>query len=230
MNTLVKLGIISVIVGAAYVAGCGDERQTSNRTPSNTIQSAAEDKLRNAHEVLVDEVVFCWGKEYEIKVNGETVAKVEGKNVNWWEDRFILKTTDGKILCSETENKRVFEWNRAAEFYDGDNTFTGYISEQVWEDMFKWSHVFHIYDPQQQELGRTEKKYFSWLDRIELFDMQGNMDYLVKGKFTINDQYTISIRDKNSVIPLEKVIMLTCIEDAIKDAEASESSDDDDDD
>jgi uncharacterized protein YxjI len=220
MNALQKTIAIASVLATMY--GC---RQTTNSLPSDTIHSKYEQKLEHAKEILISEKLFCLGKQYRIYVDNEKVATVKGRNWNWWTDKFVLKTTDGKILESESENKKILTFNRSASFYDGDGNINGYIAEHTGRDLLNWNHLFHIYDAEQREVGVTEKKRLTILDKIVLYDMQGNTDYIAHKKIKLlRDKYVITVADTASVIPVEKIIMLTCIEDAIKDSKESKSS------
>ena len=186
-----------------------------------------EQKLHSASEVVIKEQVISWGKAYNVYVDDERVATVNGKNVVWWADNFTLKTIDNKVLASEHEHKRILSYNRAASVYNKNSQPDGFICEQYWEDFFNWNHLFHIFDASQKEIGKTETTTFSVLDKIDVYDAQGNTDYQINENINlVTDEYSIRVFDRNSPISIEKVILLACIEDAIKDAAKEKSSDD----
>ena len=226
MNTLQKTAAIIGLGALTTIYGC---RQTTNTLPSNTIESQYEKKLDKASEILVREKKLCLGKQYNIYVGKEKVATVKGKNWNWWTDKFVLKTVDGKILESESENKKILTYNRSAAFYDGNGNIDGYIAEHTFKDILNLNHLFHVYDAKQTEIGRTEKKFWNVLDKIILYDNKGDTSYIANKKFNwlgklSRDRYVIKVIPAGNDISKEKMIMLTCIEDAIKDAKKSNHS------
>jgi uncharacterized protein YxjI len=102
--------------------------------------ASPESDLRSAREIRIEEKVFNRGKDYDVKVDGQIVAKVAGKNFRmpWQGDVFTLQTVDGVVLASEKEHKRrMFESNRSAAISDGAGGIWGYIGEQKLKDLFK---------------------------------------------------------------------------------------------
>ena len=72
-------------------------------------------------------------------------------------DKFVLKTIDGKILATEQEHKKILSYDRSASIYDGLGKTSGVIAEDYWGDFWDWNHIFHIYNANQVEVGKTEK-------------------------------------------------------------------------
>jgi hypothetical protein len=137
-----------------------------------------------------------------------------------WGDEFVLKTLDGTVLASEKESKRVFAWNRSAEFRDPQGRVTGYLAEDKIGDLFSPGYVFHFLDANGNEVGKSQKIGRSAIDWHQIRDAQGNVDYEVDNILEWpweGDHYDLEVRD-TSDIPLEQAILLVCVEDAIKDA------------
>ncbi len=198
-----------------------EEAPASNPPSYNTsFQDKSEERLRNATKITIDEEVINLGKDYDILVDGDKLATVSGENLKLWNDEFVLKTIDGKILASEREDKRIVRWNRAAAIYNGNGTLSGYLTEETIEDMFSFGYIFHFLNTQQQEVGKSQKVGRGAIDHHKLEDVSGNADYDVDHKFTfIGDKYVLTVLNKGSKIPLEQAILLVCIEDTIKDAQ-----------
>lgn len=223
IELLVVLAIVAVLLGfvGTCVLGIFSSDSPVTRT---TGQSPYEDKLRSASKIEVKEKVISIGKHYDLYVDGEKVAEVTGKAIEILGDVFTLKTVDGKVLASEKESKRFLRLSRAAICYDGDGSVTGYIGEEKLKDLFSWSYVFHFYDANKKEIGKSKKLGKSSLGRHKLYDNQGNADYDIDKRFravglvTSADKYILTRIDFESSIPLEYAIFITCIEDAIADA------------
>jgi len=179
-----------------------------------------EQTLRGAKKITISELTFSMGKDYNILVDDKKVATVTGKDVRiMGGDVFTLKTIDDKVLAYEKEHKRFFKLNRAASIYDGNNKLVGYFGEEKLKNLFSVSYVFHIYDENQKEIGKSKKLGKSALGKHELFDNKGNIDYKIDKHFTLGgDKYTVEILDPKSDISVWAAILLVCIEDAIGDA------------
>lgn len=230
-----SIGIKGIIVaGAACIAiACGIYSCTKDsRYKKAEIAAVAagqkpgfEERLNKASEIFIEEANFSWGKHYDIYVNEDEVAEVTGKNIKLWSDEFTLKTLDGKVLATEKENKRIFRWNREAVFYDSKGKINGYIGEERWNDLFKWGYIFHFFDENKNEIGLSQKIGRTAISFHQLYDNKGKVLYDIDKRFNlIRDAYTLSVKDKDSIIPLDHAILLVCIEDAIKDSEVDKES------
>ncbi len=198
-------------------------------------KTGAYDKLFSARQITVEEAVLNIGKDYNIIVDNERVATVSGKDFKvFGGDRFDLETVDGTLVAFEEEDKRyLFKLNRSATVYDGDGHVLGYLAEERWNDLFKWGYIFHFYDEYKNEIGRSQKiTNSSVFGNHTIKDNLGNIDYQIdkqinwKRGLLGSDKYVIRVNDSKDV-PLESAILLTCIEDAIKDSEESKTSDSD---
>jgi len=232
-----KFRNLAALVGASLLlATIPTGMYMSHRAESNRIKQEVaaiergekkpfEQRLREADEIIIQEHVANIGKDYDIYVKGERVATVSGKNAKLWGDVFTLKTVDGKVLGSEKEHKRILGWNRTAAFYDPNGKLNGFLGEEKVSDMFTLGYIFHFRDENKNKLGKSQKIGKSAINLHYLYDNQGNTDYSIDKKFTVagslsakGDKYVLMVKDRESSIPLEHAIFLTCIEDAIADS------------
>ena len=223
--TLIELLIILVIIGilVGFIGTCAKIFGSGSNKGRTTGPSPYEDKLMGAKEIEIREKTLHLGKYYEVYVNGVKVATVTGKKIKGFTgDVFTLTTTDNKILGSEKECKRFLKLNRAAICYDGNKKITGYIGEERLRDLLSWSYVFHFYDSNKHEIGKSKKLGKSIWNRHKLYDNQDNEDYDIDKKIgslvSGADKYILTRLDFESSIPLEYAIFIVCIEDAIADA------------
>ncbi|VVB78191.1 Uncharacterised protein [uncultured archaeon] len=183
-------------------------------------------RIKEASQIEIQEAIMTIGKEYDIYVNNERVGEVDGKSFKIWGDEFQLKTLDEKLLASEKESKRIFAWNRQATFYGPNGNVTGHLGEERWNDMFTWGYVFHFHNAAGTEVGKSQKIGRTAVFNInDIYDSKGNIEYKIEKKFNIlRDTYLITVKQGDKVIPIEQAILLTCIEDAIKDSQTSKES------
>lgn len=178
-----------------------------------------ENALRNANEIIISEKIINLGKDYELYVDGIKVGKIYGKDVKLWADEFKLETEDGKLLASEKEHKRILRFTRTASVHDKKGTLMGFIGEETLTKIFSIGYTFHFYDANKTKIGISDQVNISLLKKNKFYDNSGNMDYLVEKQWNfIRDVYKLSVKDRNSEIPLEMALLMVCIEDAIHDA------------
>ena len=222
------------LIGALLLAiGCGERNHTFQPPAKKGSEQHAAAKettakgtldyeklLRSATEITVSEYAVAIGKDYDILADGVKVATVSGKNIKIISDEFTLKTLDGKVLASEKEHKRWLRLNRAASMYDGQGNLVGYFGEEVLKDLFSIHYVFHLYDKDKNEIGKSKKLTKSCLGTHTILDSSGNVDYDIDKKFVLigGDKYVITVKDPNSEISRFAAIFMTCIEDAIADS------------
>ncbi len=233
-----QLTVYTIAFAAAALGGCQDPRSASpqgkqahkvQEQPRTAKQKSAaidyEKALRSASEITVDERSMSVGKHYNILADGKKVATVTGKSTHaltgsFVGDVFTLKSLDGRVLASEKEEKRYLRYDRAATVYDGQGKVTGYIAEEQFEDLFSFGYIFHFYDANDREVGKSQKIGKSSLNHHSIMDRKGKTDYSVDKKFVVTpgDTYELQVKDRESEVPLEHAILLVCIEDAIGDA------------
>lgn len=207
------------ILGALLLAmGCGGGTPNLSNQPEKSNYAST---LEAATEITISEHSISMGRDYSILVGDEKVATVSGKDVRVvGGDVFTLKTLDGKVLAYEKEHKRWLSLSRAASIYDGQGNLVGYFGEEKIKDLFSVHYVFHIYDSNKREVGKSKKLTNSCLGKHDLLDAQGNVDYKIDKRFVMvgGDKYVITIVDPKSEISRWAAILLTCIEDAIGDS------------
>ena len=95
----------------------------------------------------------------------------------------------------------------------------GYFGEDKISDFFSMDRYrFHLYDKDKKEYAHTDEKILSWLYENEIKDEKGEVCFKIGKNLTfISDEYTIT-KKKDSSVTMDKAIFLTCIIDAIMDA------------
>lgn len=193
------------------------DHQTANAAPKE--KTDYEQLLINAETIVIEEEVFSLSKKYNILVNEEKVAEVEGDFVKITGDTFTLKDMNGKTLASEKQIKRWgTKLTRVAEIYDEDNNVTGYIGEEASSKLFSIGYFFHFYDENKKEIGISDQVNFTSFKKNNFKDTNDNILYKVNAKFNYTDTYELEVLD-SSIIPLYHAIFMVCIEDSIKDSE-----------
>lgn len=233
-EALIKLAIkwasVLLIACAGYLSSrCDNTKIPRNPVPEGVAERVEtksinkyEGKLRDAKTIIIKERTFNLGKDYKIIIGDEEVATVSGKDFRLiGGDLFALKTLDGKILASEREQNGFLQMDRAASVYDGDGELTGYIGEKGWSDFFSRGHIFHFYDKNKNEIGNSKRIGRTAMGKHKIYGLNGEIAYDIDKQFVLvgGDKYIITKVDDNA-IPVEHAILITCIEDAIMDAEA----------
>ncbi|HAX74107.1 MAG TPA: hypothetical protein DCY20_11340 [Firmicutes bacterium] len=179
--------------------------------------------LENTDEMIIKRKWFTLNNSYAIYVDKDKVGTVDGKYINITGDVFKLKDTEGQVYGSEKQIKRWnIKLNRLAQVYDENSKTVGYIGEQMINDFFRLGKTFHFYDSNKDEVGVAKQKVFRLFSEFVIEDNNGTKLYKIKQQFSLfSSTYKITVYD-NSVVPVEQSIYLTCILDAIKQAEESE--------
>lgn len=226
MNKKIISIICIMLFSIIILNGCNKSNvvQTTNTEVEQLVDPVKPVKdyisiLNNAKTIRIQEGVFSIGKHYDIEVDGEVVATVEGKFLNGFGDTFTLKDKDGKFLVKESQIKRWgFKSTRGAVIKDAKDNTLGYIGEEIFDKLFSIGYVFHFYDKNEKEIGKSDQLNFKLFKEYKYYDMDENTDYLVKENLDlIKNSFTITIKDKKE-IPLYNAILMVCIQDAIYDS------------
>lgn len=191
-----------------------------NYNNQTVASSEVLDKINNASNVTVKEAIISFNKQYKIYVDGEHIATISGKYINVTGDVFTLKDLNGNTLAQEKQIKRWgIKLNRLAKFMDKDENLDGYIGENVIKDLFSVSkYKFHFYDNNKNEYAHTKEKIITLLYEFNVYNNSNEKIYNVEKNFNlVTDSYDIT-KVKDSDVKMEKVVFLTCIVDAIIDA------------
>lgn len=232
INFVAKGVSVLLLAGAGYIfTKCDNTEIPKNPVPKGIVERVEtessnnfEDELRRAKKIIIKEKTWSFGKDYSIIVDDNEVATVSGRDFRFLGgDILTLKTLDGKILASEKEHKNFLQMDRVASVYDGNGELTGYIGEKGWRDLFSIGHIFHFYDGNERELGSSKRVGSTAIGKHKIYDNKGNVVYDIDKQFVFvgGDRYVIT-KGENSIIPIEHTILVTCIEDAIMDAEADD--------
>lgn len=239
MNRLInkKRIIIGMVLSSMMFVGCGN-KEISNNT--NTTQSTKVEQnknttsnsekidlisvLNNAKKIEVKEKLVSIGAGYDVYADDVHVGEIKGKYINLTGDVFELRDLNGNIVKSEKQIKRWnLKLNRMAEVYDKDKNISGYIGEEKIKDMFSWGYKFHFYDKDKNEIGYTDQKVLSFTDTFKVYDMNKNLDYVIKGELiSLTSSYDIEVNDTSDV-KAEDVVFYTAIQNEITRADKKKS-------
>lgn len=105
------------------------------------------DKINSATSIMVEEQIVNIGKDYTIKIDGDVVGEVNGKNFKdvttfWGEDVFTLKTKDGLTIASEEENKRVTDLIVELTFLISNTTRLEVLKKKLLKTFFRYIMFF----------------------------------------------------------------------------------------
>lgn len=232
MNKFNKFAIVALNIILVFVlfllTGCTNVDYTSTPSKNNTQyeEKKKDDKkdieqiLKEAKSIKIEEHVITVNKEYDVIVAGDVIATVTGQFINITGDVFEFKDMNGNLLASEKQIKRWgIKLNRLAEVYDANGNTTGYIGEDVISDLFSISkYKFHLYDKDKKEYASTKEQILSLFYKFKIYNDNDEEVYTVEKDFSIwGDEYTIT-KVKDSDVSEKDVIFLTCIIDAIRDA------------
>lgn len=222
--SLFKKSLIIILTTLTLVA-CNQTVQSSNTTNTTNILSSDEylELLQNAKQLEIKEEILSMGKEYNVFVDDTLVANVKGKAINVTGDLLTMTDPNGKFLIKEKQIKRWgIKFTRNGVFLNEKDEEIAYIGEKINTKLTNIGHYFHFYNEDKKEVGSSDEIVFSILKKYDFKDNKGNIDYSIKQEFGFVDTYTVTIND-NSNIPILQAIIMICIQDAIKDAEESES-------
>lgn len=173
--------------------------------------------IDNTKEIVIEESLISIGKKYTVKVDGVKVGTIRGKAFQVFGDQFVLTDNQGKIIATETQKKRLLNFNLNREAVVNHDGKISYIRENKQRDFFKVFVISHFYNSKKQQIG-TYKRRFSFMRSGKFLDKQGHCEYEFKQKLlSLNDIYTLTIHN-NDDIPLIDAIFMVCIQDAINDS------------
>ncbi|MBO5477981.1 MAG: hypothetical protein J6A15_09575 [Clostridia bacterium] len=229
MKRINGIGVLLVIVLIILLIGFSVfstmPKDTNDTTVANSsnyeTQNDVIEQLNNVEKVEIREKIITMNKEYLIYVDNEEIATVSGKYVNVTGDVFTLKDKYGNTLASEKQIKRWgIRLNRLAEVRNEKGEAVSYIGEDVIKDLFSISkYKFHFYDKKKNEYAYTKEKVLSLLYEFEVYNIKDIQIYKVEKNFNIlTDSYVIT-KKEDSDVAMYEVVFLTCIVDAIMDAE-----------
>jgi hypothetical protein len=206
---------ICLVLFAFVLSGCS-AHSSSQKTQSKDYKKI----LNNAKTIRIEEDPISVWKHYDILVDDTKVAEVTGKFITAFGDEFEMKDMNGNVLTKEKQMKRYgLKFNRMAVFYDEKGNITGYIGEQTMTKLFSIGYYFHFLNKDKKQIGISDQVNFSAFKQNNFIDNDNHVDYFVKENFSLfHDTYDVTIHDKEN-IPLYQAILMTCIEDAIKDAQ-----------
>lgn len=186
-----------------------------------------EARLHQKSTVVVEEEAGGLGKHYLLTVAGVRVCRVDGAGRGYPGERdvfsrtsFTLTTLDDVVLASEKGCLPFFPVEKAVALTDRDGELRGYLGKERWQDVYSDGMIFHLYDQQRKEVGVSPKLHWLSLGSHAITDEKGKAEYEIREQVRLfgAHTYTITVLNRDSEIPVEWVILLVCIEDAIADA------------
>lgn len=196
--------------------------ETKALTEDNHEKTAIE-KLEEASIITIKERLFSINESYNIYVDNEKIAQINGKYISFTGDVFKMTDMNGTEIASEKQIKRWnIKLNRLAEVFDSEGNTTGYIGEKVIKDLLKFGTTFHFFDNQKNEIAEFREDVFNLLAKFNVKDNQGKKLYTVKQKLSFTSKYEISVLDSNPNVSITDVIFATCIMNEIRQAKKEE--------
>ncbi len=218
------------ILALGVLSGCGNLKMDTDEWEANAaIESSNEQTLLSAKEIQVNKKLNLFRDVYEVEVDGNVIATITGKVVKDFGNEFVLKTEDGKILATEYQMKRTFNFSidRQGEFKGADGQVTGYMGEKILSDFPNWGLKFHFFDLDEEETGYTEQTTRLKLNKgTSIIGTDGEEEYLVKqdNRIVLPSNYTISVMQDDEDLSVSRIeaIVITAIEDAIVTAKSND--------
>lgn len=224
-----KKFIVIFIILSLLLTGCQDIQPVNNKdtTKQNNEYTAKQNNediqnvINSSDKIIIKKQLVTMNAGYDVLIDNKKVATVDGKYVTLFGDVFSLNDKYGNKLSSEKQIKRWnIKINRLAEVFDLNDETIGFIGEEKFKDFLKYGYKFHFYDKEKNEIAYTKDIFFSILKKLEIYNMQNEMDYIISENFNIaKNQYTIEIKNKESIIPVNSIILFTCIIDTIMTSE-----------
>lgn len=221
--------IIVGIISTGLLTGCGQTNiiETKNNDKAIVFNQREEEKdlldiLKSSKNIVLEEKFVKAKKDYRIIADGEEVGRISGKYINLTGEVLELSDMEGNVKKIEKQSKRWgVKINRMGSIQNVDGSITGYIGEEKIKDMFKIGHRYHIYNSDREEVGTSKEEIFSVTKKMDIYDMDGNIDYEIDEKvLSLTNSFDIKIKD-NSNINVEDILFYTVIQNEISNSEES---------
>lgn len=207
------IGIIICISLIFTMTACAEKKVTSKNVMSESMK-----KLNEAEKILIKEKLISAGKQYDIYVDDEKVAKVMGKMVKLNGDVFTMEDVEKNFIIKEEQTKRWgVKYNRNAVIKDEEDNVLGYIGEKTFSKIFSSGYTFHFFNKDKEVIGTSDEVTFSLFKKNKYYNTKKEIAYEVNKKIGVTDKYELIVKDKKD-IPLYNAILMVCIEDSIVDA------------
>ncbi|MEF9991755.1 MAG: hypothetical protein RRZ84_06990 [Romboutsia sp.] len=207
-------------------------KKTSSELFDTNTQSL-EEILNKTSTIKIQKKFFSLKKHYYISVDNVVIGEVTGKVFPIFGDKLILKDSNGNIVKSESQIKRIgptsgklfnLSFDRLAQIKDSKGSITGYIGEEKLKDFWKLSHRQYFYNENTEKLGSAKPDFFILSKDYTILDNNKDIDYIIDGNiFSLTSKATITKND-NSQIAEEDVIFYTIIENSIIDSKTTKST------
>lgn len=169
----------------------------------------AIEKLNNASAIEVSER-FSIGQYYEILVDEEIVATVQGKKFHIFGDTFTMYSSDGSLIGSESEE--ILHLNHQAVFRDYNGNEVFHMSDKL----ISIGHKLNLYDTNDNLIGKSEQEILHFLRKDNYFNSSDELIWKSSKNFSLMGSYTIErVSDSEDTLGAVNVVFLNCIEDAL---------------
>mgnify|MGYP007069837461 CR=1 FL=1 len=178
----------------------------------------AEEILNNASTIEVRQK-FSIGKYYEIYVNDEMIATVQGKAVHLLGDTFTMYSSDGSVMGSEQEE--ILHLNNQAVFRDKDGKEVFHMSSKLISIGIK----LDLFDTNGELIGKSEQEVLHLLRKDNYYNSMGELIYQSNKNLSIMGSYNIDrVSDNEDTLGAKNVVFLNCIEDALDSSNSSNNN------
>lgn len=221
--------ILVGIISTGLLTGCGQTNivETKNNDKIIVYNQSEEEKdlldiLKSSKNIVLEEKFIKAKKDYKIIADGKEVGRISGKYINLMGEVLELSDMEGNVKKIEKQSKRWgVKINRMGSIQNVDGSITGYIGEEKIEDMFKIGHRYHIYNSDREEIGTSKEEIFTVTKKMDIYDMDGNIDYEIDEKvLSLTNSFDIKIKD-NSNINVEDILFYTVIQNEISNSKES---------
>ncbi len=167
------------------------------------------EKLNDAQIIQIRQK-FSIGKYYEILVDDEIVATVQGKPFHLLGDTFSMYSSDGSLIATETEE--VLHLNHQAVFRDYNGNEVFHMSDKL----ISIGHKLNLYDTNDNLIGKSEQKVLHLLRKDNYFNSNDELIWQSNKNFSIIGSYDIKkVSENEDTLGAVNVVFLNCIEDAL---------------
>lgn len=187
---------------ALLMCGCSSSSGTAASAPNGLTAGEAMEKLEAADEIVLDKDWFSFGDHWTVYADGEHVADITGEFFKIW-DVYMMRSTNGEIMCAEEENVSLF-LAKAAKV-DADGNEVGWYTQSFDFLLYK----MEMFDANGNKTGSLSQNFNLVLD-MDILDTDGNVAYNAKKAF-LSFGAKITVTKVDGGVPVEDAIFAACI-------------------
>lgn len=208
--------LLAAVVAGSVLTGCSS-------TPTETMFSAdvadsqsVITKLEAADEIKLKKAAISFGDKWDVTVDGETVAKIEGRPFYLIGDTYAMYSPAGNFVGAESEKLRLL--NHKSDIYDYNGTQTGAISQQFMSLLY----TFNLTDVDGKQIGQMKQKFSVGL-KGEINNVSGEKVWSFKKELLSFGASITLKRDAQSDVPAMTAVWMTVIANEISEAANNDS-------